>query len=135
MNTPAQVSGPPENRAVLGAADATSPCRLVGRVVGGPQELWHLVDHGDDLALVPDVVARGHAVDAHGEELVADLPRHPEAAGGVLHVRDAVADVVQGEEGGQGLLHDAAPGAAHHVADDEDLQSRPTPSASATRLM
>ena len=76
-----------------------------------------------------------HAVDAHGQELVADLAGDAEAAGGVLDVGDAVVDVVQREERRQRLLHDGAPGAAHHVADDEDVQSRPTPSASATRLM
>ena len=95
-------------------------------VVGGPQELGDLVDDGDDLALVPDVVAGGHAVDAHGQELVADLPGDPEAAGGVLDVGDAVVDVVLAEDDGQRLLHDGAPGAADDVADDQDVHARPS---------
>ena len=55
------------------------------------------------------------------EELVADLLGHPEAAGGVLDVGDAVVDVVLREDLGQGLLQDVAAGAAHHVADHQNV--------------
>src|SRR5437899_1297579 len=53
-----------------------------------PEEQVLLPDVLDDLFLVPDVVARGHDVDAMLEEAPRDERRHAEAGRGVLHVDD-----------------------------------------------
>ena len=100
-------------------------------VVERAQQLGDQVDDADDLLLVPDVVPGGQAVDPRVQHLVADLLRDPEAAGRVLHVRDAVVDVVLLEDEGQGPLQDRAARVAHHVADDQDVHR---PSSVVSRL-
>ena len=63
-----------------------APARRAGRKVDRPQQALVLRDIGDDLALVPDVVAGGDAVDARLVQLGADLGGDAEARGGVLAV-------------------------------------------------
>ena len=105
----------------LALADVGAAAGLARGVVQRAQELGDEVDDAEDLLLVPDVVARGEAVDARVEDLVADLLGDAEAAGRVLDVGDAVVDVVLLEDGGQGLLEDGAPGVAHDVPDQQDV--------------
>ena len=102
-------------------ADVRPAAGLAGGVVERAEELGNEVDDAQDLLLVPDVVARGEAVDPHVEDLVADVLRDPEAARRVLDVGHAVVDVVLLDDGWQGLLEDGTPGAPHHVPDQEDV--------------
>ena len=79
-----------------------------------------LVEVGVDLALAVGVVAERDHVDAGREQLVGDLRRDPEAAGGVLAVdddevgREALAQRRQQRQ--QRALADAA----DDVADEQD---------------
>ena len=65
-----------------------APARRAGREVERPQQALVLGDVGDDVALVPDMVAGGDAVDAGIVQLGADLGGDAEARGGVLAVDD-----------------------------------------------
>ena len=80
--------------ALSALADVRAAAGLAGRVVERAQQLGDEVDHAQDLLLVPDVVARGHAVHPGVEDLVADVLGHAEAARGVLDVGDHVVHVV-----------------------------------------
>ncbi len=47
-----------------------------------------VLEAGHHLALVPDVVAGGEHVDPQAEQVIRDLRRKAEAAGGILTVGD-----------------------------------------------
>ena len=70
----------------------------------------------DDLALVPDVIAGSDDVDAELEQLLGDLRRNAEAAGGVFTVRDGEVDRVLLLELRQALMDDGAAGTAEYVS-------------------
>ena len=78
----------PTRLAVPRARDVAAVARHAGGVVGRPQQPRLGADVVERFFLVPDVIARGHDVDAQVEELVADLPRDAEAGGRVLAVGD-----------------------------------------------
>ena len=73
-----------------------SPARQARRKIGRPQQstrrtvrvaVGHL-EIFDDLALVPDVVAGGHHVDAEIEKLFGQRRRNPKSRRGVFAVGD-----------------------------------------------
>ena len=107
---------------VASRATIAAVARRAGRVVGRPQQPRLGADVVERFLLVPDVVARGHHVDAAVEQLVADLARDAEAGGRVLGVGDDEVDRVAVDEGRQPVLDQVAPGPADDVADEE--QSR-----------
>jgi hypothetical protein len=57
------------------------------------------------LLLVPDVIARGHHVDAPAEQRVADVTRDAEACRGVLGVCNGAINVVVLDEAAQTVLY------------------------------
>ena len=77
----------PEAHAVA-LDDAQAVPGLVAQVVVRAQDRVVLVEVAVDLAAVVGVVAERDDVDARGEQLVGDLRRDAEAAGGVLAVDD-----------------------------------------------
>ena len=66
--------------------------RRPGGIVVRAENRSMLVEAGHHLALVPDVVAGGEHVDPKAEQVVRDLRRQAEAAGGVLAVGDHQVD-------------------------------------------
>jgi hypothetical protein len=68
--------------------------RRAGREVDGAQQARVGVDRGDDLALIPDMIAGGDAVDAGGIEALTDLVGDAEPGRRVLAVDG---DEVEGE--------------------------------------
>ena len=62
--------------------------RCGGGVVSWPQQARLDADVVQSLFFIPDVVARGHYLDAEVEQLLADFASDAEASRGVLGVRD-----------------------------------------------
>src|SRR5439155_24092235 len=77
----------------------------------------------DDLDLVPDVVPRGHAIDAAGEELLAELGGDAEPVGGILDVRHDEIDRARRDEPRQLRRQDVPPGAAVDVSQESDAHA------------
>ena len=105
-------------RSVRPSAEREDAVPVAGRArrkIDRPQQARIAGDVGDDLALVPDVVAGGDDVDAGGVELLADLVGDAEAMRRVLAVGD---DEIEREVAAQPrhmLDDDVAPGAPDHV--------------------
>ena len=76
----------------------------------------------DQLLLVPHVIAGGQHIGAQVEDLLGDLRRHAEAAGGVLNVHDRQLDLVRLAHVADVLAHDPASRAAEDVADEKNVQ-------------
>src|SRR5580698_1797012 len=74
------------------------------------------------LALVPNMIARGHHIRAELEELIGDLRRHAEAARRVLDVHDGEINLVSLAHMADMLAHNPAPRAAKDVADKQNVQ-------------
>ena len=104
--------------------DVGAAPRRAGRIVERAQEI--VVPRGEDqrLALVPDVVARRHAIGAGVDEALKNLLGDAEAAGGVLAVDDDEVEAVPGDQAGQQVAHDGTPRAAHDVAEEEQPQTK-----------
>ena len=78
------------------------------------------LDEHQRLALVPGVIAERDGVGAGVDQFVVDRLGDAEAAGGVLAVDDDEIELPLRDQAGQ-LVGDAgAPGAADHVADEEN---------------
>src|SRR5207249_2802951 len=99
----------------------TAAAGHAGRIVRGAEQARLDADVVERLALVPDVIARRHDVDAPLEQLIADLPRDAESRGRVLGVRDDEIDLVMLHDRGQSVPHEIASGPPHDVADEEEL--------------
>ena len=97
--------------------DHRADARRARGVVGGAQEQVLLDDVLDDLLAVPDVVPRGHHVDAAVQEAAGQGRRHPEPGCRVLDVDDHEVSVELRPEAGQDGEQRAPPGLAEHVAD------------------
>ncbi len=78
------------------------------------------VEVRDDLALVEDVVAGGDRVRPGIEELVADLGRDAEAAGGVLAVDDDEVERELVAQPGEMLRHHRSARPANHVTANQN---------------
>ena len=120
MNTRPITLMTPTDLAVARAREIAAVAGRAGGVVGRPQQPRLGADVVERFLLVPDVVARGHHVDAPVEQLVADLARDAEAGGGVLGVGDHEVDAVEVDDAGQAAPDQLAPGLADDVADEED---------------
>ena len=95
--------------------------RALGRVVGGAQHPRLLVQDWVEGVLVPDVVPRGHAVHAQGQELLQDLSRHALTGSGVFAVDNhEVEPLPLLPKGGEGVRQGRSPRAAVDVADKKD---------------
>jgi hypothetical protein len=68
------------------------------------------------------VVAERDGVDSHGEELIGQPGRDPDAVGGVLAVHDAGVDRVLALDRLQALLERPATRRPHDVGDEQDAQ-------------
>ena len=89
----------------------------------GPQQPGLDADVADRFLLVPDVIAGRHHVDAVREQVVADLARDAEAAGGVLGVDDHEVDAVPAHNRVEPGAHQIAPGAPDDIADKQDVHA------------
>ena len=70
-----------------------------------PQQARLLFDVIDDLALVPDMVARGQHIDPRGKQIIADLRRHAETAGRVLAIDHQKIQLQFSPQRGSGFDH------------------------------
>ena len=102
-------------REVGGAQNAARAFLAVGRRGGEIVE---------ELALVPDVIAGGHAIGAEVEEVFGDVGGHAESAGGVFDIHDEQVDLVCFAHVADVFADDFASCAAEDVADEEDVQVR-----------
>ena len=93
---------------------------LGAQEVRRPQDPLLLVEVGVDLAVAVGVVAQRDHVDARGEELLGDLGRDPEPAGGVLAVDDDEVRRVRVAQAGQQPEQGPAARRPDDVADEED---------------
>ena len=93
-----------------------------GRVVRRPEETRLCADVIERFLLVPDVIARGHHLDAPVEQLIADLPGDPEPRRGVLRVGDDEIDAVVLDKAGEPLPHELAARTTDDVADEQQAQ-------------
>src|SRR5439155_14450159 len=97
--------------------DHRADARRARGVVGGAQEQVLLDDVLDALLAVPDVVPRGHHVDAAVQEAAGQGRRHPEPGRRILDVGDHEVSVELRPEAGQDGEQRAPPGLAEHVTD------------------
>jgi hypothetical protein len=74
----------------------------------------------DDLALVPDVVARGDDVNIQFEQFLGERGRDTKAGGGIFTVGDDQVDPVLTHDSRQSLFDNGASGAPKNVADEEN---------------
>src|SRR5206468_6701251 len=93
------------------------------RIVERPEETRLPGKVVENLLLVPDMVARGHAVDAAGEDLLAQIRRDAESVRGVLDVRHHEVDPPVPDHAGKLGREDLTSGAAVDVADQGDAQA------------
>ena len=70
------------------------------------------------------MVAERHHVDAGIDEFAEDGFGDAEAAGGIFAVQHHQIERPVGDQAGQPLMDDGAPGAADHVADKQNAQPR-----------
>ncbi len=70
------------------------------------------------------MVAERHHVDAGIDEFAVDGFGDAEAAGGIFPVQHHQIELPVGNQAGQPLLNDGAPGAADHVANKQNPQPR-----------
>jgi hypothetical protein len=90
------------------------------RVVRGAQQARLARDVVGGLALVEDVVAGGHHVDAGGEQLLGHRGRDGEAAREVLGVHHGEVNRVLLAQILYALKHRHPPGPRHHVSDHQN---------------
>ncbi len=76
----------------------------------------------DDLALVPDVIAGRHNVDAEIKEFVREPWRDAESRCRILAISDDQIDGVLLYQPWQAVLYDRSPRAAKNVTDEENVQ-------------
>ena len=104
------------------------PGRLGGEV-RRPDDANRIGQVRADLLPPPGVVAERDRVGADREQLLGELGRDPDAVGDVLAVDDAEVDAELAAETGQALGQRLAAGSADDVADEEDPQRGPPPTA------
>ena len=114
-----------DRSAVARTCEVTAIARHAGRVVGRPQETRLGSDVVERLLLVPDVIARGHHVDAEVEDLLANLARDTETAGRVLRVGNDEVDLMALDEAGQALTQQITSRFADDIADEEQPHEWP----------
>ena len=100
-----------------------APARRAGGKVDRPQQPLVLGDVGNDLALVPGMVAGGDAVDTGLVELGADLGGDAEARRRVLAVHDHEVEAELAPETRDLLDHRIAAGAADDVATEQNFHA------------
>ena len=107
-----------------GPGDVAAVPGCAGGVVRRPKEPGLRADVVEGFALVPDVVARRHDVNAVIEQLIADLACDAEPGRGVFRVRNHEVDLVVLDDRLEPILDKVAPGAADDVANEEDPDHR-----------
>ena len=122
---PAHEADYADRSAVARTCEVTAIARHAGRVVGRPQETRLGSDVVERLLLVPDVIARGHHVDAEVEDLLANLARDTETAGRVLRVGNDEVDLMALDEAGQALTQQITSRFADDIADEEQPHEWP----------
>jgi hypothetical protein len=90
--------------------------------VRGARDARARLEHRDEVAVPPDVVACRDHVGARGEELLGELGGEADAVRGVLAVDDAEVDPELVPELGQPLRDGAPAWRPEDVTDEEDLQ-------------
>ena len=94
--------------------------RRAGRIVQRAQHAMVAVDLGDQVALIPDMVAGGDAVGAGLVELGGDLRGDAESAGGVLAIDDDKIGVQPAAQHREMLQRGPPAAAADHIAQEQD---------------
>ncbi len=100
-----------------------SPGQLID-IIGGPQQARLAGEIIVDLALIPDVIAAGEHVQAVAEQLIGELRRDAEAAGGVFGVGDGQIDFFGGDDVAQMAGNHAAPGGGENIANKKKIGQR-----------
>jgi hypothetical protein len=78
-----------------------------------------------NLALVPDVIARSEYVDAEFEKFFRDLTGDTEAGRGVLSVGNDQIDRMSSHQRSKFLLNDVSPGPSKNVPNKQYAQAVP----------
>ena len=93
-----------------------SLARCPGREIFRPENPRFFIEMGNDIALVPDMVAGGDHIDADAIEFIADFRRDTEPAGRVFTIHDDEIEVIAFAQHGNMLDHGLAPGPPDHIA-------------------
>ena len=114
--------------ASVGRVEDVDPAarRALG-VIQGPEQARIAIDVVDDVALGPDMVARGDDVDSDLVEFLADTLGDAETMGGVLAVDDDEVEAQAFPQVGNVVQDRLAAGFADHVAAKQYLHGRPIP--------
>src|SRR4029078_7826278 len=86
-----------------------------------------------DLLLVPDMVARGHRVDAVAEDRVGEVAGDGEAGGRALDGDNDEVDPLALDQRGNGAARALAPGLTEDVANEKDAHARREPGSGSGR--
>ena len=92
-------------------------------VVGRSYYTFQLVYNGQELFLVPDVIAAGDDVHASVEDFQGDFPGEAESPGPVLPIGHHQIHLVVLHEPGEPHLQGSSARLAHDVADEDDFHS------------
>ena len=109
--------------AVLGVDQSGAAAGRAFGIIDRADQARRALDEHQRLALVPGVIAERDGVGAGIDQFVVDRFGDAEAAGGVLAVDDDEIELPFGDQAGQPLDDDCAPGAADHVADEENAHA------------
>ena len=90
------------------------------RIIERADQARRALDEHQRLALIEGVIAERDGVGAGIDQLVIDRLGDAEAAGGILAVDHDEIELPVGDQARQPLDDDRAPGAADHVADEEN---------------
>ena len=93
-------------------------------IINRPQQTRLGVDEGDDLLLVPDVIAGGDDLHAGAQQVDRDPRRDPAASGGVLAVDDGEIELPFLLQLRKPRDDRAAAGLAHDVAEEKNFKHR-----------
>jgi hypothetical protein len=110
-------------RAVPCRVDVGAAPRRAGRVVERTQEALLARREDQRLALIPNVVAGGHAVGPGIDDRLEGLLGDAKATGGVLAVHHDEIEAVPLDQSWKEIRDDDATGASHDIAQKEQLHA------------
>src|SRR5215475_4279190 len=95
---------------------APASSRRTFRIVRRPKQIGLFIEKGEDLLLLPDVIARCQHVDTSREELSSALDVNPHPAGRVLGIRNGKVNPLFPDQGRHELPHSPPRRATHNIA-------------------
>ena len=94
------------------------------RIVGGPDQAWGPPQIVLNIPLVPDVVARGHHIDAITKKLVGNVRSDTEACCGVLAIGDHNVNRLRRADVGHVVGNNSPARLSEYIANEKEFHCR-----------